>query len=433
MNKLLNSLQQLYSNKQILILGLGKEGISTQKTLAALFPNQKIATMDKSNSTDYLQNLGQYQVIFKTPSLPIDDPALIDFQKNGGVITSQLNEFLRVYKNQTVGVTGTKGKSTTTTFIYQLLLESGKNAVIAGNMGIPPFETSDQIEENTLIAVEMSSYQLQSVEFSPHWAVWLNVFQEHLNFHGNLDNYTLAKAKITLHQSEEDIFIFNEADQIISKFATSSKAIKYSFKPAHSMEDFPLRLSETNTTQLSQVFLTNDLPAVLQLSKVMKIDEATILNTIKNFKSLPHRLEKISSPSGRVFIDDTLATIPEAAAAAIDAFPNVQVMLLGGFDRGIEYELIVEKIVQSKIPVLIFFKPSGEKMLKLLNQKTSDQYFPKTFLVDSMQEAVQLSIEHSQHGDVILLSPASPSFGQFKDYQDKSDQFRHWILELDSA
>ncbi len=446
MNKLTTSLAHLYQNKELLVLGLGKEGISTLEQLKQLFPGKILNVMDQAETlqlsevdqenvnlilgkSEYLLGLERYDVIFKTPSIPLTEPQLQEFIKHDGIITSQLNEFLRVYRNQTVGITGTKGKSTTTTFIYQLLLAANKVALLAGNIGIPPFEIVSQITDETVVAMEMSSYQLQAVTFSPHWAILLNIFSEHLNYHGTIDEYVLAKANILKFQGESDYSIYNENEPLIKKFATQSKGIKKPFQPYAGRDE--IALLENVQTSLSDVFLTQDLPAALQFAEVTSIDNASVVQTIQTFQPLSHRLEPITTKSGVTFIDDTLATIPEAAIAAIQAYPQAKVVMLGGFDRGIEYSLIVEEVVKKKIPVVIFFKPSGEKMKQLIEATYSPDQFPEMHLVDTMEQAVRISFEKTKRGDVVLLSPASPSFGQFHDYQDKAAQFRHWIQELD--
>jgi len=450
MTKLQHSLQLQYVNKKILILGMGKEGMSTLNMLTSVFPTQKMTIMDIDESLTFpmidpnriqivkgkerfLTEIDQFDVIFKTPSITIHLPQLQSYLNSGGKITSQLNEFLRVYHSQTIGVTGTKGKSTTAAFIYQLLQQANKRTLLAGNMGIPPFEVERQIEDDTVVTLEMSSFQLQAVEFSPHWAIWLNIFPEHLNYHHSFELYAESKAKITRHQKSDDVIIFNQNDPLIRSYGQKSIALQHPFISLNSLSDLEKMTGKKIQTELSDVFITQDLPAVLQLAKVLLIGPTEVVQTLTTFKPLPHRLEKITTQSGVIFIDDTLATIPEAAVAAINSFTAVNVILLGGFDRGIDYSRIVAEVIKKKIPTVIFFRPSGEKMKKILEENYPTDQQPQTFLVGTMEEAVKISYQHCAKGDIALLSPASPSFGQFKDYQDKASQFRFWISALDHA
>lgn len=448
MSKLKKSIVSLYSGKKILILGMGKEGRSSLEFLKELLPEQKISIMDLSDKVEvpdgnnqhvtllfgeetYLKNLKTFDVIFKTPSISLNDQALKEYRDQGGVITSQLNEFLRVYAAQTIGVTGTKGKSTTTAFIHHVLHLAGKNIVMAGNIGIPPFEVDELWSDESLVVMEMSSYQLETVTFSPHWAIWLNIFSEHLNFHGSLDRYVKAKGNITTYQSPEDYFIFNSTSREIENISLKSLAVKLPFQPLENEAELKEIVGSLLESKLSKIFLLDDLPAVLQLMKLLLIDIHVVIEALQTFKPLPHRLEKITTKSGVIFVDDTLATIPEATVAAIHAFPTIRVILLGGFDRGIGYDLVVDEVMKKKIPIIIFFKPSGEKMHQILQAKYPESEWPKIFFVDSMEEAVKLAYANTKAQDIVLLSPASPSFGQYKDYQDKAAQFRSWILECD--
>jgi UDP-N-acetylmuramoylalanine--D-glutamate ligase len=433
MSLLTESLFQQYKDSQILILGLGKEGQSTYKLLRQVFPEKELFGMDKngelakkSNLTgltflpEYLQLLNSFDVVFKSPGISINTPELQMFLSKSKRITSQLNEFLRVYRGQVIGVTGTKGKSTTSALIHHILKSQGISSLLLGNIGIPVFDA--HVTAATQLVVEMSSYQLENVDYSPHVAVLLNLYPEHLNYHQNFHNYLAAKAKIALFQTEEDFLIFNDQEPAFHEVVKESRAQLMSFSSQNA--------SSFRSSSLLPTIQKNNLPAAIEVAKLFHISAAEAEAALTTFQPLAHRLEKVGTFRGVTFIDDTLATIPEAACEAVDAIPNVSVMMLGGFDRGIEYQKIVEKVIDKKIPTVIFFKPSGEKMAEIMKERYSAEQLPQIFFVDTMKDAVEKAYQFSQPGTTVLLSPASPSFGTFKDYEDKSAQFVKWVKEL---
>jgi UDP-N-acetylmuramoylalanine--D-glutamate ligase len=440
MNELIASLQQQYKNKKILILGFGREGKSTYLVLRKAFPKAELTVFDEqpvdltsfSDSALFFekegfQKISQYDLIFKSPGIPIRKAELQIFLKEGKTVTSQLNEFLAVYKDRVIGVTGTKGKSTTSALIHHILNKSGRNALLAGNIGVPVFDIIEQIEPDQEIVVEMSSYQLETVKFSPHIAVWLNLFPEHLNYHGDFSQYQKAKRNITHWQDSTDFLIYNADSPEVLAAITDSKAQKRSFSPSQQQE---FLFSQPSIAQLPIVIRKNNvLPAIL-VAEVVGVEKNEALQTLETFSPLPHRLEEIGTYRGVRFIDDTLATIPEATCEAIDASPRVDVILLGGYDRGIDFTKVVDKVIEKKIPVVLFFNPSGRKMHQIMIEKYTQEEMPRVYFVEDMKDAVEKAFLESHPGGIVLLSPASPSFGQFKNYEDKSADFVKWVKEL---
>jgi UDP-N-acetylmuramoyl-L-alanine---L-glutamate ligase len=440
MNELIIFLQHKFQGKKILILGFGREGKSTYTLLRKAFPKQELAVLDEqevdinrlddpylSLESEGLKGLSKYDLIFKSPGVSARKPELQDFIKSGKILTSQLNEFLAVYRDQVIGVTGTKGKSTTSALIHHILNSVGKKALLAGNIGVPVFDVIDQIQKDQQIVVEMSSYQLEAVEYSPHIAVWLNLFPEHLNYHGDMDQYQKAKMVITLWQKAKDFIIYNADSPEVVRSISQTQAQKKSFSP---IEDGEKLKDDPAVVHLPPVVRKNNvLPAVL-VAEVLGIEKEIAFQTLQTFKPLAHRLEEIGTYRGIRFIDDTLATIPEATCEAIEAFPKVDVIMLGGYDRGIDFAKVVDKVVEKKIPVVLFFKPSGKKMYQLMIEKYTQEELPRIYFVEDMKDAVEKAFIEAKPGSIVLLSPASPSFGQFKNYEDKSADFVKWVKEL---
>lgn len=418
---------------KMLILGWGREGKSTRKLLNQLWPDRDVWVADEEpqNFTDahtffheqYLRNLGQFSIIWKSPGISQDLPEIQEYLQQGGKITTQLNEVLSVYRQKIIGVTGTKGKSTTSTLITESLKAAGKSVVLAGNIGIPLFDRIDQFDSAEWIVIEMSSYMLDSVSLSPHVAVFLNLYDEHLNYHGNREKYAYAKKNITKFQTAEDWLIVNESDQTGQELMKLSAAQIKTFTPA--MNAAPL-------SKLSAIVTQHNWPAVLAVAEVLNIPETATKYVSESFIGLPHRLEKVATIRDVSFYDDTLATVPEAAIAALQSVPNVSVMLLGGYDRGIAYDQIIEAVVAKKVPYVFLFPPSGEKMAALLSAYPEAER-PQFALVQTMEEAVAAAFKVATPGSAVLLSPASPSFGQFHDYEQKSEAFKAAVARLSSS
>jgi UDP-N-acetylmuramoylalanine--D-glutamate ligase len=442
-SRLETSLAEKFANKKILVLGFAREGQSTYKLLRRIFPELQIDVSDqqevdrslldqKTIVEKYLENLSAYDVIFKTPGISIQEPTLQSFLQQGKSITSQMNEFLAVYREQTIGVTGTKGKSTTSSLIYHILQTAKVPSVLGGNIGTPVFDMVSEITPEMQIVLELSSYQLETVTVSPHIAVLLNIFPEHLNYHRTLDQYLDAKANITLFQTAHDIFVYNETFPVLAALARQTKAQTKAFSPAMTNQYFSDGMfgGDYLFENLSPVIRKNNVVPAAVVTEICCVKREDVIAALHSFETLPHRLEKVGTFKGVTFIDDTLATIPEATIEALNALPKVDILLLGGFDRGIDYAKIVEQVMLKKVPVVIFFKPSGERMYELMKLKYPSEQHPQVFFVDSMKEAVELAYEKAPQNGVVLLSPSSPSYGQFKNYEDKSAQYVEWIKKL---
>ena len=434
-----DSLKKIYADKKILILGFGREGKSTARILHEVFPDRSFAVMDKKDldlaafpflerQEAYLKKLDGFDVIFKSPGIPVLEPELAEFRSRGKTITSELNEFLRVYAGRTIGVTGTKGKSSTSALIYEILRASGNEAVHGGNIGIPAFDLVSHIGPSSTIILEMSSYQLETVESSPHIAVILNIFPEHLDYHGTLDGYLEAKSNITRFQTSSDILFYNGTFPALTSIALNTKAWAIDFASAAEVE--ALGAFAENLASLPEIVRTKNAPPAIAVAKRLGIADQAIALALKNFRALPHRLEKVGIFRNVAFYDDTLATVPEATIAAIDSIPDINVIIVGGFDRGISYGILAEKIVRANIPHIITFPTTGEKIAALIRAQSPEKSAPTIEAVENMEAAVRKCFSLLPNGGTVLLSPASPSFGLFKDYEDKSRQYFDWIKKL---
>jgi UDP-N-acetylmuramoylalanine--D-glutamate ligase len=298
-----------------------------------------------------------------------------------------------------------------------------------------------------VFVAELSSYQLMDLHKSPHIAVIQNVVPEHLDFHGSFEAYVNAKQAIVQYQNEDDYVIFNASYPIPTRIASVSKAkkIPFGFNPIGQVgcfiDDHFLtfysngcceRIIPTQAIPLKGTFnLQNVMPCII-IGKIFGISNEMIANTIQNFQPLEHRLECVGTYSGVTFYNDSLSTIPEAAISAIQAFPNGSFILLaGGYDRGLDFTELARTILASKVKAVILFPTTGEKLWKeLVQQVIQGRELPRHIVVTSMADAVQQAYSLAEKEDIVLLSPAAPSFGSFKDYRDRGNQFKAEVRKL---
>ncbi len=425
-------------NKKILILGLGREGMDTFLFLRKLFPKKVIGIADVKKELgirnyelrrnkkiqwhlgeNYFKALKNNDVIIKSPGIPFKVLPKSSLKK----ITTQTEIFFENCPGKIVGITGTKGKSTTAALIYQILKKGGLKAHLVGNIGKPVLNLLFSATPNDIYVYELSSHQLYNLKKSPHIAVFLNLFAEHLDYYRNFKEYVAAKTNITLHQNKNDYLVFNSEDKIVKEIAKKSKAKKIPIKG----EYYEL-----------------DKNAAREVGKIFKIPKEKIEKAIKNFKPLPHRLELVGTHRRITFYNDALSTIPETAIFAIKALgKRVQTVILGGFDRKIDFKNLAKNILENKnIKNVILFPTTGKKIWNDILKLSRGRGVPKNFFVDPirnqrlsngasiMKDAVKLAYKHTQKGKICLLSCASTSFSIFRDYKEKGNLFKKYVKKF---
>ncbi len=404
-------------DKKILILGLGREGMDTFKFLRKNFPNKVFGLSDQKKvkseklkvknaklylGKNYLKAIKDYDIVIKSPGIPIHLPE-VDKAFEKKKITSQTEIFLQNCKGKTIGVTGTKGKSTTTALIYHILKRAGFKAYLIGNIGEPVLS---YLNKDGIFVYELSCHQLYNLKISPHIAVLLNIYPEHLDYYKGFKEYVKAKENIARWQKKNDYLIYNSDDKIVKTTAAKSKAQKLSFKGK---------------------YYSQNIEAAKLAAKIFKIPAKKVKESIKNFKSLEHRLESAGTFKGIVFYNDSLSTIPQTAIEALEFLgKDVETIILGGYDRGLDFKKLGDKISKSKVKTVILFPDTGEKIWKSVKNKKKIKHF----FAKDMKEAVKIAFENTQKGKICLLSPASPSFNLFKDYKERGDLFKKYIKML---
>lgn len=399
-------------NKNILIVGYGKEGKATEKFFKAMVSSAHVTTVDMSQRDDYLSRQNTFDLAIRSPHV---HPSLLTIPT-----TTATNIFLANVQGTTIGISGTKGKTTTASVLYEILRKAGRKVHLVGNIGNPMLsELLISNTEDDIWVCELSSYQLMDIQYSPHISVLVSLFPEHMDFHGSVEDYYAAKAQIVVYATEKDYFIYNPRFPELEKIAHQTKAqcIPY-------VSELPF---DESVIQLLGEHNRDNVKAAVTVAQLLDIPVKDSEEAVKNFQPVKHRLQKVGTYNNITFYDDAISTTPQSALAALEALPHVGTIFLGGQDRGYDFTELVTLLLTRKIPNIVLFPQSGETILKLLREKTKD--LPRILETRSMKEAVDFAYTYSPKGSICLLSTASPSFTLWKNFEAKGDEFQKLVKE----
>ena len=417
-------------NKPLLILGFGREGKSTLRFLQKYIPDATVAIADRNESAfesikdlniscfsgdDYLKVINDYDIVIKTPGI-----SLLGVEVSPRVeITSQTDLFLSAFAKRTIGITGTKGKSTTTSLIYHLLKSSGHKAILTGNIGIPCFDIIQEIEDQSVIVYELSAHQLEFVHNSPRVGVLLNVFEEHLDHFGTFERYKQAKLNLLRYMGDEDYAVIHDSlfDEALSLGINSVVFSNLDFDDDVDWTALPLMGAHNRL----------NVKAALAACSEYGVDYRELIPYLYTFTPLEHRLEPVGTFGGVTFVNDSISTIPQAAISAVEALGRVDFLLLGGFDRGIDYVPLADYLTEKPVPHLLFTGGAGQRMMQLVEAAnvTSEK-----FVYANMEEAFGYVKSKAKEGDVCLLSPAASSYDQYKNFEERGAKFKRLAREF---
>ena len=441
-NEIINKL----NGKNIAILGFGKEGKSTYNFIRR-HSSQNLTILDKNDiltnnpylkddknlniitGETYLDNLSSYDLVIKAPGI-----ALLNINLTNVNITSQLELILEVDKKNVIGITGTKGKSTTTTLMYEVLHNQNSNCFVLGNIGNPIFDYVEDFNNDSILVIEMSSHQLEYVKCSPHIGVILNLYQDHLDHTGTLEKYHNDKMHIFKYQDENDIGIYDGQNKylidLVSKNNYKSKLYKFMVDEESDIyvkdnmiyyEDKVIYDGNSKRNLIGTHNLKN-IMVVLLISKLLDLDINKAIDVINSFKPLEHRLEMVGTYNDITYFNDTIATIPEATMNGIIGLGNVDTLIFGGMDRNIDYSEFINFLKNSNISNLIGLPDTGYNICKELNNSGKN-----IFTVTTIDEAVDIADKYTKKGSICLLSPAAASYNEFKNFEEKGNYYKNVI------
>lgn len=453
---MIDKLIDYLKDKKILILGFGKEGVSTYKFIRKHFPDKKIYISDKKTTNEeiikkdinvninfgdnYLDNLKDFDIIMKSPGISFANINIDSFKDK---IKSELELFLEYMDVKTIGVTGSKGKSTTSSIIYEILKKEKKETLLLGNIGIPVFDLIDDITKDTIVVLEMSSHQLEYMNVSPNISILLNIYEEHLDHYKSLKEYAEAKINIGRFQNKDDYFIYNVDNKIIKECINEiedSSHIKYevSFEGNISnnnsnkvyIKDNYIYINEEKIYNINEKrnligdHNLNNIMFVLTVSKILNLNMENVKETISNFKGLEHRMEYVGKYDDIIFYNDSIATIPEATINSIKGLKDVDTLIFGGMDRGISYDEFIDFLNTGVINNLICMPDTGYKIADKLKCSSN------IYKVETLEEAVELSKKVTKKNKICLLSPAAASYGFFKNFVEKGNIYKELVKKI---
>lgn len=396
--------------------------------------------------SDYLSELSDFDVIVRSPGIRPDkiteaNPDSRDILKR---VTTTINEFFAKCPAPIIGVTGTKGKGTTSTLIYKMLVEAGKSVFFGGNIGTVPLDFLDQVTPESWVVLELSSFQLMDIKYSPKIGVCLMVVPEHLNWHLNLQEYYHAKSQLFAQQTENDFAVFDAINPSSKRIVDAGKATKvpyyvpppkesaYTVAGAYVEGDQicyegKIVCDVKDVRLLGRFNLENVCAAIGAVWDITGGDVDAIKRVLSTFSGLEHRLEFVREVENVAYYNDSFATTPESTVAAMRAFTHPKVVILGGSDKGVPFYDVVDEVIHNYVRRVIVIGETGQKFIELL---VARGYENITLGGNTMAEIVHAAHEAAQPGDIVLLSTACASFGLFKDYKDRGNQFKAEVNKL---
>ena len=434
---ILNMFKKDLENKKIAIWGLGKEGTSTLQFIQnnnikcnelGILDRKELPEIKGTKKISKPEELNDYDLIFKSPGI-VADATVVDINK----LTSQTEEFIKILASQIIGITGTKGKSTTSSLTYTILKKYYPNTVLVGNIGIPCFNAINEINEDTKIVFELSCHQLEFIRYSPHIAVILNLYPDHLDHYKIFENYINAKLNINKFQKYDDILIYGETCKkyIHSKIKNNICINDYIKNRTIITENNSIQILEDETNLVGEHNFFDIAISYYICSNIYKISNEEFKSALKDFKGLAHRLEYVTTKDGVKYYDDSISTIGETTIEGVKALKNVNTLILGGMDRKIDYSNLEDFILQNKkLENLILMPDTGKRIYKELQEKGNNKH---CYLVNNLEEAVKKAKEVTKKDMICLLSPASASYGFFKNFEERGNTFQELVNFRDGA
>lgn len=433
-----------FNNRKIVILGFGKEGTSTYeyirkyaKDLPLLIMDNKYKDINIEDENVIIEDinydkLGEYDIIFKSPGISFKDIDITEFKDK---ITSQLEFFLEHKKGYVIGITGTKGKSTTSSLIYEIIKNQGYKTFLLGNIGNPIFDDMDDIDEDSYVVIEMSSHQLEYVKHSPDIAIILNLFEEHLDHYRSLDGYYKAKLNIAKFQGKEDFFLYSSDNDDLNRYKdliqTESTKYDITFDKKDSSHTYLLdnyivvndqKIFDTKTKiNLKGKHNIKDIMFALTVADILNLEQDKTLKAITEFQALPHRMELVGTFDDIIYYNDSIATIPDATINAINCLDNIDTLIVGGMDRKISYDYFIRFLKKTKINNFICLPDTGFQIYEQLRDEKN------AYRVNDMEKAVNIAKKVTKKGCVCLLSPAASSYGFFKNFEERGNIYKKLV------
>lgn len=466
-NEKLLEFNNYLKGRKVAIIGLGISNIPLidylhdYKSNVTIFDGREIDDIEKCTldkivnygmkfyfGKNYLENLVGFDIIFRSPSCLPTTPELMDEAERGAIITTEVEMVIELAPCLVIGVTGSDGKTTTTTLIHEILKEDGYTCYLGGNIGIPLFTKIKDMLPEDIIVLELSSFQLMNMKISPKISVITNITPNHLNVHSDMEEYIDAKKNIFKHQDETGLLILNYDNEITKKCFEEApgKAIYFSSKNKipdgyiYDSEDGKIKICEnelrkhvfdTRNMKLRGVHnFENACSAIIATKDLVK--KETIDKVLSDFKGVEHRLELIKETKNRIkWYNDSVSSSPTRTMAGLNAFALKNIILIaGGYDKNLDYTVLGKPIVDNCKALILLGQTSNkiEKAVKQELKKTKKDL--EIYKCKSLYQTVQTANQLAKNGDIVLFSPASASFDMFKNFAERGEIFKQYVKEI---
>ena len=456
MNKL-DEFKYNVAGKNITVIGIGISNLPLIKYLVSLGAN--VTACDRRSAEDFGENYTELEklgvkfnlgdgylnnlsgdMIFKTPGMRYDVPELLKAKENGSIVTSEMEVFFEVCPSHIIAVTGSDGKTTTTTLIHKMMTDAGYKTWLGGNIGNPLLTDTDKMKENDWVILELSSFQLHTMRKSPEIAVITNISPNHLDMHKDYKEYIDAKKNIMLYQNEGDTLIVNADNQVTADIGKSANgAVKYFSR--NGMADVYLdgNIIKRGIVEILNIKdikipgmhnVENYMAAIAAVSGLVSKD--VIVNVAKTFGGVEHRIELVRTLDGVKYYNSSIDSSPNRTINTLRVFPNKVIMIAGGKDKGIPYDEIGPALAEH-VKVLILIGATSDKIQEALDaeiNKTGNGKDIEVIRATSYEDAVNTARSKAHDGDVVLLSPASTSFDMFRNFEERGNLFKKIVNEL---
>ena len=462
-NKKLEEFNKNLFNKKVAIIGLGVSNIPLidymydKKAKVTVFDDREEEKIPKeiinkikkykfetSFGKDNLSKLKEFDIIFRSPSCMPTKPELEEEAKNGAIVTTEIEMLMQMCPAKVIGVTGSDGKTTTTSLIYEILKKAGYNTYLGGNIGTPLFTNLEEMKPEDIVVLELSSFQLMGMKISPHIGVITNITPNHLNIHKDYEEYIDAKKNIFKYPNETDIVILNYDNEITRNAAkeATSKVVFFSHKEKlengfivdgkiikECEDDIRKHIIDTKDIILRGEHNFENVATALAATKTLVSQEIAV-KAIKEFKPVEHRLEFIREIDKVKWYNDSVSSSPTRTIAGLNSFDEEIVLIAGGYDKNLDYTPIAKPIVE-KVKKLILLGQTSNKIYESVKAEAEKQNVKiDIYMCSSLEETVTLAKRIAKPNQVVLFSPASASFDMFKNFADRGEQFKKLVNEL---
>ncbi|MDR4937260.1 UDP-N-acetylmuramoyl-L-alanine--D-glutamate ligase [Rossellomorea marisflavi] len=436
-----------FKHKKVLVLGLAKSGVTAASLLHKLDAFVTVNDQKPLSENPAAQGLLQegikvitgshpielmdegFQFVIKNPGIPYTNPLIQKALEKGIPVLTEVELAYLISEADMIGITGTNGKTTTTTLLFEMLADGGQNPLIAGNIGTVASEVAQEAGPHNKMVVELSSFQLMGIEeFKPHIAIITNLYEAHLDYHGSLHDYWQAKVNITKNQTEDDFLIINDDQTHLIEAVAHTKAQVVPFSTtkevldgAYIKED-AIYFRDEFIVSLGDIVLPGahnleNILSAVAACKLYDVPNESIRKVLSVFAGVKHRTQFVKEVEGRKFYNDSKATNSLATKSALNAFAGPTILLAGGLDRGNDFDDLIPYM--KNVTTLIVFGETAQKLAETGRKAGIESIIT----VDNVEKAVPVAYEHSRTGDVILLSPACASWDQYRTFEERGDMF----------